>query len=367
LVTGPQGVSYCRDLGRQQRVLACTTLDTNRRTWSADAVSAKTPRTAATDRTWLQTGTGPAQCGLSGSGASPRVTCSVLTAAGWRTSTSAYDADWGAAGTRTFLAAQDGSVSFCRATGGAHRLRPVCDSLYPDTLVWQRGVASGRAITSLPADATWIASAAGPALCWSPVRSGSDRDRGGCRVSTAWGWRVAALPRRADPGSPAARAFVTDGNGGVSWCRVTAHGRRVACLGLSPAGTSWGTGRAARLDKALRRGPQENRAWVSTSAGPALCGRTGSIHQQRVGCQVLADAWGDGGWRFSGSQRTAWGQPGYRAFVPAGAGVAYCRTLTLEHRAAVSCTPLSATPLHLLDWGATRTSRRLSLPLPDPF
>jgi hypothetical protein len=101
-----------------------------------------------------------------------------------------------------------------------------------------------------------------------------------------------------------------------------------------------------------------NRTWVSTSAGPALCGRTGTVHQQRVGCHVLSDA----GWRYTGSQRTPWGLPGYRAFVPAGAGVAYCRTLEVKRGTAASCTRMSR-----LDWGVTRTSRRAPMALADPF
>ena len=63
------------------------------------------------------------------------------------------------------------------------------------------------------------------------------------------------------------------------------------------------------------------------------------------------------------SQVASWGNPGYRAFVPSGSGVAYCRTVPARKKgAAVSCTPMSK-----LEWGATRTSQRVPLVLPDLF
>jgi hypothetical protein len=283
----------------------------------------------------------------------PRLTCSVLTASGWRTATTSVRTLWGSAA-RTFLAAHDGTVAYCRLLGTAGRLTPACSALSPEALGWLPQSTSRHHVRSVPAAATWVASTAGPALCWAPARN----DRGGCQVDTAFGWRSVPLPKKADPGIAATSAFVTDRGGRVSWCRVTTHAKKLACITLSTGGKSWGTGRSAHLAPALRRGAVENRAWVSTSAGPALCGRTGTVRVQRVGCQQLSDD----GWRFTGSQRTPWGLPGYRAFVPAGAGVAYCRTLAVKRGTAVACTPMSRQ-----EWGATRTSHRLHLVLPDPF
>ena len=43
-------------------------------------------------------------------------------------------------------------------------------------------------------------------------------------------------------------------------------------------------------------GEAADRAWVTTDAGPALCGRTGELAAQRLGCTVLTRK----GWRFAG-------------------------------------------------------------------
>ena len=57
----------------------------------------------------------------------------------------------------------------------------------------------------------------------------------------------------------------------------------------------------------------------------------------------------------------AWGNAGYRAFVPSGSGVAYCRTVKAEerHRVLVYAD-------EKLEWGATRTSKRVPLGYPTP-
>ena len=310
-VTGADGtVSYCRNLGLDQRTLACTALDTERRTWAADATSGRTPRTAVADRAWVTTAAGPAQCGRTGTPAMPRVTCSVLGSAGWQTSTAPGRTDWGTALSRAFVAGHDGTVSFCRTLGTPGHLRAACRTFHPETQTWSADDVATTSITNLPANATWLGATAGPALCWSPAAG----VRGGCQVRSAWGWQVAKLSKKADAGAPATRAFLVGRGGDVSWCRIGGHSRVVACVQLLPSGNGWQTGRSTRLARALRDGATENRAWVATSAGPALCGRTGTARQQRVGCQVLTGS----GWRFTGSQRTPWGLPGYRAFVPVG-------------------------------------------------
>ena len=354
-VSGADGsVSYCRNLGTSQRTLACTALNAAQRTWGLDETSDRTPRTAVDDRAWVTTSAGPAQCGRSGSTAKQRVTCSVLTASGWQTSTAPGRTSWGSALSRAFVAAHDGTVAFCRTLGKAGRQHAACRTFHPDTLTWNTDDRSHARIARLPGDATWVASVAGPALCWSPAAG----VRGGCHVQSAWGWHVARIKKSADAGDPATRGFLTDRGGAVSWCRVAGRGHVVACARLLASGNGWETGRSARLAKALRKASTLNRTWVSTSTGPALCGRTGTARQQRVGCHVLTDA----GWRFTGSQRTPWGLPGYRVFVPSGAGVAYCRTLAVKRGTAISCTRMSR-----LDWGVTRTSRRAPLGIADPF
>ena len=162
-----------------------------------------------------------------------------------------------------------------------------------------------------------------------------------------------ALPRKAKPGTAGTRAFLTDRSGRVTWCRLV--GRTAACAELSPSASRWETGRSTRTARSLQA---DNRTWVSLAVGPALCGRAGTVRQQRLACQVLTIA----GWRTSASHVASWGNAGYRAFVPSGSGVAFCRTVPArKNGSALSCTPMSK-----LEWGATHTSQRVPLALPDP-
>ena len=91
-----------------------------------------------------------------------------------------------------------------------------------------------------------------------------------------------------------------------------------------------------------------DRAWLETSAGPALCGRVGTDRRQRLGCRVLVD----GSWRaVELSRRTAWGDASTRAFLAGTDGsVSYCRQVG---RSALSCTAFDA---GTRAWGADRTS-----------
>ena len=166
------------------------------------------------------------------------------------------------------------------------------------------------------------------------------------------GWRTVALPRKAKPGTAGTRAFLTDRSGRVTWCRLV--GRTAACAELSPSASRWETGRSTRTARSLQA---DNRTWVSLAVGPALCGRAGTVRQQRLACQVLTSA----GWRTSASHVASWGNAGYRAFVPSGSGVAFCRTVPArKNGSALSCTSMSK-----LEWGATHTSQRVPLVLPD--
>ncbi len=95
-----------------------------------------------------------------------------------------------------------------------------------------------------------------------------------------------------------------------------------------------------------------DRAWVSTSEGPALCGRTGHDRRQRIGCRLLVD----GGWRSVELNRTTmWGEVASRAFLPSPDGsVSYCRAVGRTARA-LSCTALDP---DARSWGPDRTSSR---------
>ena len=84
------------------------------------------------------------------------------------------------------------------------------------------------------------------------------------------------------------------------------------------------TSRPGRM-KVLPGTESADRAWVETSAGPAMCGRTGHERRQRLGCRLLVD----GGWRaVELYRRTAWGEPSSRAFLTGADGsVSYCRAV----------------------------------------
>ena len=344
-LTGADGtVSYCREVGRT--ALSCTALDADARAWGADRTSGRTPRLVA-DATWVTTPSGPARCGLTGSVRRRTATCSVLTVTGWHSATTGR-VSWGGEDGRAFMATRDGAIAFCRWLPADRGARTACTDLNPFTLTWSPDRVSDRLPAGAPAYPTWVGSSAGPATCWSP----SAERRGACRVLAPTGWRTVALPRKAKPGTAGTRAFLTDRAGHVTWCRLV--GRTAACAELSATGSRWETGRSTRTARSLQA---DNRTWVSLATGPALCGRAGTVRQQRLACQVLTDS----GWRTSASQRASWGNAGYRAFVPSGSGVAYCRTVpTKKKGTAVSCTPMSK-----LEWGATRTSQRVPLVLAD--
>jgi hypothetical protein len=347
LSTPAGSVSYCRAIGRKAGMLACTALNPDRRQWGRDVTSGRTPRLLS-DATWVTTTAGPARCGLTGSAHRPTVTCSTLGVTGWRTATTTREVPWGAEDSRAFVATHDGSIAFCRWLTEGRGARSACAELNPFSMSWSTDRVSGRLAAGAPAYPTWVGAYAGPAACWSPS---ADR-RGACRVLTPTGWRTASLPKKANAGAPAGRAFLTDQAGTLTWCRVA--GRNAACSELAASGSSWKAGRSIRI---VPRLIADNRTWMQLAYGPALCGRAGSARQQRLSCQVLTDD----GWRTSASHATAWGSPGYRAFVPSGSGVAYCRTVPARKRgAAVSCTPMSN-----LEWGVTRTSQRVQLALPD--
>ncbi|MBF4770562.1 CHAP domain-containing protein [Nocardioides agariphilus] len=350
----PDGtVSYCREISRAASMLACTALDPDAGEWGLDRTSGSTPHLVS-DATWVTTASGPARCGLTGAARHPSATCTALGTEGWRTATTSSTVNAGSQIGRAFLADSDGSISWCRWLPEKKGARSACISLDPLTMTWGSDSISGRLKAGAPAYPTWVGANAGPASCWSPAR---DR-RGGCRVLTSTGWRNVALPKKATAGERGSTAFITDRSGEVTWCRI-AWGK-AACAQLSADGTFWLRARATRTVRKLQH---DGRTWTRLANGPALCGRAGTAKQPRVACQVLTDA----GWRTTTSQTVSWGSPGYRAFVPSGAGAAYCRTMPAGRKGhktkqgeKVSCTPMTK---H--EWGVTRTSQRVRLALPD--
>ncbi len=120
------------------------------------------------------------------------------------------------------------------------------------------------------------------------------------------------------------------------------------CTKLDVVGFTWGPDRqSAATDWTYA----ENRSWVSTKAGPALCGRTGDPASRRLGCTLLTST----GWRFIGLPRaTDWGYADARAWVPSPGGtVSYCRTVGDAASQRVMCTKLDVVGF---TWGPDRQS-----------
>ena len=284
---GDGGVAYCRNVGdgAARRGVACTTMDPDTLTWGYDRIAGPTDRTLEEDRTWVSTGEGPALCGRTGSPAHQRVGCTVLTDAGWTFVGLGRDTAWGRPGSRVFLSADDGTVSYCRRIAGAgDRLLASCTPFDPATLSWGYDRISRRPSPTADDNRTWVTTGAGPALCG---RTGTERDqRLGCSVLTDAGWTFTGLGRSLAWGDPASRAFVRSGDNGVSYCRTVAGpaGDRAACTRFDAARSTWGRDRVAG---AAERTLADSRTWQETPSGPALCGRTGNEANQRLACTVL--------------------------------------------------------------------------------
>ncbi|MGH3360848.1 MAG: CHAP domain-containing protein, partial [Nocardioides sp.] len=287
------------------------------------------------DRTWLTTAAGPAWCGRTGSEEKPRIGCRVQTRRGWRYADLNGTAQWGRDGTRSFVPTSEGGLAFCRRVGrdpGHAR----CTELDVEKLAWRRDQSSRRVDLPPVADSSWVSTSAGPALCG---RAGTQaRQRVGCTVLTDAGWRSTKSDREVAWGHDGTRAFVTNSYGGVTWCREVGRPARpgLACAPLVADTLTWGYDRISTLDSPVQL---VNRAWLETGAGPALCGRTGSLSNQRVGCTVLTE----GGWTHRATE-ARWGRPLSRALLGSGEDVSWCRIVDAG-AARAACSELDADSL----------------------
>jgi len=313
----------------------------------------------AADQAWVTTDAGPALCGRTGELAAQRLGCTVMTRKGWRFAGLGRDTNWGRPGTRSFVASDDGGVSYCRNVGdGKERRGVACTTLDPDTLIWGYDRIAGPTDPTLEEDRTWVTTSEGPALCG---RTGSlAHQRVGCTVLTDAGWTFVGLGRDTAWGRPGSRAFLSADDGTVSYCRRIAGAvdrLRTSCAPFDPATLSWGKDRTSQATEPTA---DDNRTWVTTGVGPALCGRTGTERDQRLGCSVLTDA----GWKFKGLARSlAWGDPASRAFVRSGDnGVSYCRTVAGQGGDRAACTRFDAARN---TWGADRVAGTPERTLPD--
>jgi hypothetical protein len=305
----------------------------------------------AADRAWVTTDAGPALCGRTGDLAGQRLGCTVLTRKGWQFAGLGRDTNWGRPGTRSFVESGDGSVSYCRILGQPRpRNGLACTTLDPDTMAWGYDRIAGPTDPTLDEDRTWVSTEAGPALCG--LTGGSAHQRVGCSVLTETGWSFAGTGHDTAWGRPGSRAFLGNADGSVSYCRLVqgaAGASRTSCTSFDAARLRWGANRIAGNPDLTA---EDNRTWVSTSEGPALCGRTGSDLGQRLGCSVLRDR----GWTFTGLGRsTAWGDPASRAFLSSGTdGVSFCRTVEGPAGDRAACTRFDT---ERRVWGPDRVAR----------
>jgi surface antigen len=312
----------------------------------------------AADRAWVPTDAGPALCGRTSAKSDQRLGCTVLTRKGWRFAGLGRHTNWGRPGTRSFVASEDGGVAYCRNVGvGTARRGVACTTLDADTLTWGYDRIAGPLDRTLEGDRTWVSTGEGPALCG---RTGSPaHQRVGCTVLTDAGWTFVGLDRDTRWGEPGSRAFLSADDGTVQFCRRSAGpGDRMlaSCTPFNPASLVWGYDRISQTPEPT---VDDNRTWVTTGAGPALCGRTGTEHDQGLGCSVLTDA----GWSFTGRRGLTWGEPASRAFVRSGAnGVSYCRTVTGPAGDRAACTRFDAART---TWGGNRVAASVEPTLED--
>lgn len=291
------------------------------------------------DRAWVPTRAGPALCGRTGAPESQRLGCTVLTRKGWLFAGLGRDTRWGREDSRSYVASPDGGVSYCRNVGDGTLPRGVgCTTLDAETLTWGHDRIAGHLDRTLDGDRAWLSTGAGPALCGlvgSPAHP-----RVGCTVLTDDGWSFGGVGRDTAWGLPGSRAFLSADDGTVDFCRrVAGPGAQVlaSCTPFDPATRLWGYDRISELPEPTL---DLNRTWLTTRAGPALCGRTGTEQDQRLGCSVLTDA----GWTSPGpGPSLSWGAPDSRAFVRSGDnGVFYCRTVAGATGDHAACTRFDA-------------------------
>jgi hypothetical protein len=128
-------------------------------------------------------------------------------------------------------------------------------------------------------------------------------------------WGVAGLPRAPQRGADRSVRGTSyrDGN------PLAGQTATYSVVAYDAAGHTSSPGRV----KVLPGTESADRAWLETSAGPALCGRVGTDRRMRLGCRVLVDGAGE---RSGCTRRTAWGNPSSRAFLTGTDGSAsYCR------------------------------------------
>ncbi|GLW90410.1 hypothetical protein Aglo03_12260 [Actinokineospora globicatena] len=262
--------------------------------------------TESADRAHLSTAAGPALCGRSGNADWQSLVCSVWTSAGWVSSHSPRG-DWAYPDDRTWLTGVDGSASYCGLVGSGDQIR--CDRF--DGTAWTTAI-SPRLDVGYPENRAFLSTSTGLALCG---RSGNaDWQSLICTTLTPSGW-VSTNSPRGDWGYADDRTWVTGRDGTVSYCGLVGTGDQVRCDRFD--GVAWSTAISAPVDVAY----PENRTFLPTASGPALCGRSGNADWQSLTCTTLTPS----GWVSTHSPAGDWAYPEDRAWLTDHDGsVSYC-------------------------------------------
>ena len=302
---------YCDLVGKRPAAMRVSCVELGAKGWGAQSTSGVTDWGLGGNRTWLESGSGPALCARTETAAVHGLVCTVRTDDAWKTYRTEQPIDWGHAENRTWLAV-NGTITYCATVGDAPDTRAACVALGQDG--WEEQSVSPVTDWGLPAGRTWVVSAQGPALCG--LTDVGESRRVVCITRTAEGWKTDTTPEVVDWGRVANRAFLSV-NGRIDYCDLVGSDvKQVACLELGPSG--WGPQTRSAVTE---WGDPANRTWVVGREGPALCGRRGGSMHGAVVCTERTDQ----GWTSHRSPAVLdTGYDAERAWVSAAGQVSFC-------------------------------------------
>jgi surface antigen len=144
-----------------------------------------------------------------------------------------------------------------------------------------------------------------------------------CTLRRPDGWSTVGTTS-GDWGYAGDRNWLSNADGTVSYCRRVNYGDQARCDTFD--GTGWTESTSPRTDL----GYDENRAYLSTASGLAVCGRTGDQNAQTLACTVKKAT----GWSTVYSPPGDWGYRTDRAWLTDAAGNAtYCRRVNYGDQA----------------------------------
>jgi hypothetical protein len=331
-------ISYCRRVGVPGNYIQCNKFDGSGTISTSPFVDVGYPE----NRAYLSTKDGPALCGRAGFDTDQHLVCTVLKPSGWFSLYSGVT-DWGYREDRTWLTNADGTVSYCRRVGVPGNYLQ-CDRF--DGTAWSTST-SGFVDVGYPQDRTFLSSKDGPALCG---RVGDVTNQALiCHINKPTGWASVGFGA-GDWGYSEDRTWLTNADGTISYCRrVGVPGNYIQCNKFDGSGT---ISTSPFVDVAY----PENRTYLSTKDGPALCGRVGDVTNQALACQISTPT----GWITVGFGAGDWGYSEDRAFLTNADGtVSYCRRVGVPGNY-IQCNKFGAS-------GTISTSAFVDVGYPDTF